>query len=150
MHDISQLNIGETKLQNDQRYDALRNLDNQSDSSTEVGDWGAEDDGNPRRARKRSFWKSLKRCRWLLDTILLLIIVGLLVEKRWKHSHGHQYEFTGDITGFAPKCKSTRKLEMPSTDRSQSHNKSPRSSQIRYSCRKTHLTSGTRMCNKPG
>jgi|SRR5690242_2111363 len=108
MNDVSQLNIGHTKTQDDQRYNALRNLDDHSESSTEVGDW---DDGNsvrPRMTRRRIFLARLKRYRWLLDTTLLLIIIGLLVEKRWTHDHGRQYELTGDITGFAPECKKSR------------------------------------------
>jgi uncharacterized OsmC-like protein len=39
MHDVSHVEIGESKMKNDQRYNALRNLDNESDSSTEVGGW---------------------------------------------------------------------------------------------------------------
>ncbi|KAF2633568.1 hypothetical protein BU25DRAFT_427067 [Macroventuria anomochaeta] len=89
-------------MKNDQRYNALRNLDDQSDSSTEVGDWEAEGNTEPRQTKMRALWSRLKRSRWLLDTALLLVIVGLLVEKRWKHNQGHQYEFAGDITGFAP------------------------------------------------
>ena len=108
MHDVSQIEIGETRMQNDQRYNALRNLDDQSDSSTEVGDWEAEGDEKSRQIRRRTFWGRLKRYRWLLDTSLLLVIVGLLAEKSWRHSHGHQYEFAGDITGFAPECKSAQ------------------------------------------
>ncbi|KAH6616874.1 hypothetical protein C7974DRAFT_436777 [Boeremia exigua] len=90
-------------MQNDQRYNALRNLDNHSDASTEVGDWDIEDSRNTRRAGTMAFWGRLRPYRWLLDTSLLLVIVGLLAEKRWRHGRGHQYEFTGDITGFAPK-----------------------------------------------
>ena len=108
MRDVSQVEIGETRMQGDQRYDALRNLDNQSDSSTEVGDWDTESDEKSRRPRSRTFWETLKRYRWLLDTSLLLVVVGLLLEKRQRHSHGHQYEFAGDITGFALKCRSAQ------------------------------------------
>jgi hypothetical protein len=106
MHDISQIGIRvETKMKDDQRYNALRNLDNQSDSSTEVGDWEAEVGIEPQRMRSQAIWQRLKRYRWMLDTTLLLIVVGLLIEKRWRHRQGHQYEFAGDITGFAPECR---------------------------------------------
>jgi hypothetical protein len=94
MHDISQIGIRvETKMKDDQRYNALRNLDNQSDSSTEVGDWEAEVGIEPQRMRSQAIWQRLKRYRWML------------IEKRWRHRQGHQYEFAGDITGFAPECR---------------------------------------------
>ena len=110
MHDVSHVEIGRTKMQDDQRYNALRNLDSQSDTSTEVGDWEAEGDMKLRLSKRRSFWRSLKQYRWLFDTTLLLIIVGLLAEKRWRRGHSHQHEFAGDITGFAPKCKSMQEV----------------------------------------
>ncbi|KAF1947999.1 hypothetical protein EJ02DRAFT_332806 [Clathrospora elynae] len=89
-------------MKTDSRYDALRNIDDHSDSSTEVGDWDTEDAVTPRRKRK-SVWKRVKGYRWVLDTALLLVIVGLLAEKRWKHQKKNpQYELAGDITGFAP------------------------------------------------
>ena len=102
-HDVSIMAFATNNpLKPDQRYDALRNTDDHSDSSTEVDDWDTEDAVRPRRRRK-TVWKRLKGYRWVLDTALLLVIVGLLVEKRWqKHAKSHQYELAGDITGFAP------------------------------------------------
>lgn len=89
-------------LKGDQRYDMLPNTDDHSDSSTEVGDWDTEDAIQPRRRRK-TIWRRVKAYRWMLDTALLLVIVGLLGEKRWQHqAKSHQYELAGDITGFAP------------------------------------------------
>ena len=86
-----------------QRYDALRNVVDDGDSSTEVDeDWDTENAVRPRR-RRTTIWRWLRRYRWMLDTILLLVIVGLLVEKRWqRHVKSHVYELAGDITGFAP------------------------------------------------
>jgi hypothetical protein len=110
MHDISNVEIGETKMRDDQRYNTLRNLDEQSDTSTEVGDWEAESDMKPRQSKRGTFWRGVKHYRWLLDTTLLLIIVGLLAEKRWRHGQSHQYEFAGDITGFAPRCKNRQEV----------------------------------------
>ncbi|KAJ4403453.1 hypothetical protein N0V91_006505 [Didymella pomorum] len=103
MHDFSQVGISESKMKTDQRYNALRNLDNESDSSTEVGDWDAEDLEQRQQTKRRSIWNRAKRFRWLLDTGLLLVIVGLLVEKRLAHNQKRRHEFAGDITGFAPK-----------------------------------------------
>lgn len=90
-----------TNTKSDHRYDSLRNLDHHSDSSTEVGDWDIEQHIKQRRSRRR-VWRKIKGYRWLLDTTLLLVIVGLLVEKRWTHHASHAYELAGDITGFAP------------------------------------------------
>lgn len=104
MHDVSHLVTGESQMKNDGRYNALSNLDNDSDASTDVGDWEVEEE-RPRGARRSHIWTRVKWHRWLFDTGLLLVIVGLLVEKRWMHNHSHQYEFAGDITGFAPKCR---------------------------------------------
>jgi len=109
MHDVSQIEIGvEAKMKNDQRYNALRNVDEQSDTSTEVGEWEPEGDVKPQRSGRRTIWRSFSRYRWLLDTALLLVIVGLLAENKWFHDRGHRYEFAGDVTGFAPTCKSTQ------------------------------------------
>lgn len=104
MHDVSQIGISGTKLSGDQRYNALRNLDDHSDTSTEVGDWDAEDGEKSWRAKKTSLCGRLKGYSWLANTILLLAVIGLLVDKKWGHNYGHQYEFAGDITGFAPRC----------------------------------------------
>lgn len=86
-----------------QRYDALHNADDDSGSHTEVEDhWDTENAIQPRRRRK-TFWRRVKGCRWMIDTTLLLVIVGLLAEKRWQHhTKSHEYQIAGDITGFAP------------------------------------------------
>jgi hypothetical protein len=102
-HDVSQLELVETTaMKDDHRYNALRNIDARSESSnTEVEDWDTEGDVKP--SRGRLLWKKVKAWKWLLDTGLLLVIVGLLVERRWKHhSKSHAFPLAGDITGFAP------------------------------------------------
>lgn len=98
----------ETNMKDDHRYDTLRNVDASSDSSTEVDEeWDPESEIQPRRRAKRRAWMIVKAHRWVIDTALLLVILGLLVEKGWrKHDHRHRYEFTGDLTGFAPQCRS--------------------------------------------
>src|SRR4051794_3370967 len=104
IHEGSKMGIDDANdaLKHDQRYATLPDTDHHSDSSTEVGDWDTEHAIQPRRRRK-TVWRRVKGCRWMLDTALLLVIVGLLVEKRWQHhAKGHQYELAGDITGFAP------------------------------------------------
>jgi hypothetical protein len=150
MHDFSQVGISESKMKTDQRYNALRNLDNESDSSTEVGDWDAEDLEQRQQTKRRSIWNRAKRFRWLLDTGLLLVIVGLLVEKRLAHNQKRRHEFAGDITGFAPKCRRQRGQQEHQVDTMQSHSRSPSSNQTQSSHQRTHLTSGTRTSNKRG
>lgn len=108
LYDVSHVDIGESKMKNDQRYNALRNLDTESDSSTDIGHWDAEDLERSRQRKRRSIWHRLKPYRWMLDTGLLLVIVGLLAEKRLGHNHEHHFEFAGDITGFAPRCRCQR------------------------------------------
>lgn len=103
-HDISKAHL-DAKMKNDHRYDAIRNLDDHSESSTEVEDWEAEGQIKPRPRRRKTFWRKLKAYRWMIDTALLLIIFGLVAEKRWQWHRSHRYELAGDISGFAPTCK---------------------------------------------
>lgn len=104
-------------MKEDHRYDALRTADNHSDSSTEVEDWEPETAVRPRRRKRNGFWSKFRRYRWVVDTALLLVIFGMLVEKRWKKymdkSSHHQYEFAGDLTGFAPRCTSPLSSKTP-------------------------------------
>lgn len=52
--------------------------------------------------------------RWGVDALLLLVIVGLLVERQWGRAplppapapERPKLEGSGDVTGFAPQCKS--------------------------------------------
>ena len=95
-------------MKDDHRYDALRNADTHSESSTEVEDVDAEQAIRPRRhrrARNPSLLKRLKSHWWMVDTALLLVIFGLVAERKWKPHHSHTYEFAGDISGFAPTCE---------------------------------------------
>lgn len=101
--DISKLGVA-AKTKDDCRYDALRNLDSHSDSDTDVEDW-EEAAHTQRRQRKRStLWRRLRPYQWISNTALLLVIIGLLVEKRWESDKGQSYELAGDISGFAPTC----------------------------------------------
>ncbi|KAJ4350292.1 uncharacterized protein N0V89_008913 [Didymosphaeria variabile] len=91
-----------SETETDGRYKALRNLESHSDSDTDVEDWEDGADTRPRRSKRRNFWRKIKLYRWMLDTALLLVIVGFLVERRWKPRKGHLYELAGDMTGFSP------------------------------------------------
>jgi hypothetical protein len=102
-HNVSQLDLVETTtMKDDLRYNALHNMDARSESSnTEVEDWDTEDNMKPQ--RRKTLWRKVEAWRWLLETGLLLTILGLLVEKRIQHHQkSHKFELAGDITGFAP------------------------------------------------
>jgi hypothetical protein len=98
-------------MKDQHRYNALRHVDKLSDASTEVEDWDTE--GEVRLQRTRTSRTTLKVCRWVLETGLLLTILGLLVERRWTHTKSHAYELAGDITGFAPTFRQQIKTFKP-------------------------------------
>jgi hypothetical protein len=109
-HDLSTADPNMNSKMKEQRYDVLHDdVDNQShrsDSSTEVEDSDAERAVRRRRQkRKKSLWRKVKGYHWVIDTALLIVIMGLLAEKRWSKHHNHTYELAGDISGFAPRCK---------------------------------------------
>jgi hypothetical protein len=54
-----------------------------------------------RLSRRRRIWMALMSIRSLLDTVLLLVILGLLLERGWQRTAW--FEIGGDITGFAPR-----------------------------------------------
>ena len=101
-------------MKDDSRYDALHDVDGGSDSSTEVDEWDLEDREKLR--SKKGVWRKAKSWRWALDTVLIVVIFGLLVERRWKefaYRKSHKYENGGDLTGFAPPCMSTYPARFP-------------------------------------
>lgn len=70
-----------------------------------------------RQVAESTRWGRWRRCisaifslQGLLNTLLLFVILGLLVDRRWhKQRHGH-FEGNGDITGYAPQCESIPSL----------------------------------------
>lgn len=101
-----------------QEYRDLRTAeyDGHDDSATEVSDttpghneekgWK---DGQHHDKHQGSKLRRLRTIdfslRGLLDTVLLLVIVGLLLERRQSQEGYGQLEGSGDITGFAPRSK---------------------------------------------
>ncbi|KAF2852749.1 hypothetical protein T440DRAFT_466332 [Plenodomus tracheiphilus IPT5] len=92
-----------------QPYDSLPHTDSDShshsDSSTEIGDWDPERDGDVsvRPPRRKTTWRRISAHRWILDTTLLLVILGLLVEKRQpSYEKPTTFELLGDVTSFMP------------------------------------------------
>jgi hypothetical protein len=104
IHDVSQPSLGgNTTMKDDLRYNALRNIDARSESSTTdvEEDWDTEGGNCEKPRSRRTLWAKLKPWKWVLDTGLLLVIVGLLLDRR--RSTSYAFELSGDISGFAPK-----------------------------------------------
>lgn len=54
-------------------------------------------------SRRQRIWSALMSVRSLLDTVLLVIILGLLLERGWQKPAW--FEVGGDVAGFAPRSK---------------------------------------------
>jgi hypothetical protein len=114
-----------TNITNHAGYRDLGSIEQQDheDSITEASDslipgrqgvkaWDEEDlivkSENSRQSRLRTrLYATIFSSRSLLDIILLLVIIGLLLERRLLEQKHSRYEGSGDITGFAPRSKST-------------------------------------------
>ncbi|KXX74465.1 hypothetical protein MMYC01_204469 [Madurella mycetomatis] len=64
-----------------------------------------------RASRRESICSALTSIRSLLDTILLLVILGLVMDRQWRKSPS--FEMGGDITGFAPPISQQIKTFVP-------------------------------------
>ncbi|KAL1980703.1 hypothetical protein VTN96DRAFT_3620 [Rasamsonia emersonii] len=98
-------------MTSEHEYHDLHSGSSHNGSSTEVEESllsEKEDDWQPKRGgQRRRTWKGrvlekIKSNWWIVDTSLLLIIIALLVEPRWQKWKKIEYEFAGDVTGFAP------------------------------------------------
>jgi len=94
--------------------------DDCDESSTEVDEslMGEESQWNDktlgmmdRRSKKRSLRAKLASYRWLLDTSLLLVILGLIVRDQLRERPVNPYDFGGDLTGVGPRCELTTQLD---------------------------------------
>lgn len=100
-------NLQLTKMSVDLKYENIHN-DDIEDSSTEVDESLMGDDKHLNRYRKsskrRSIWSILNQARWFLDTLLLLVIVGLLMRGQSRRGvpTTSEHEIGGDITGVGP------------------------------------------------
>lgn len=66
--------------------------------------------GSERQNLGRRCYSAICSLQGLLNTLLLFVIMGLLIDRQWhEERHGH-FEGNGDITGFAPRCKSILSL----------------------------------------
>lgn len=60
----------------------------------------------PRRSSRASrVCGALNAWRWLIDTTLLVIILGFVVRSYYNEPVVKPYDFGGDITGVGPKCE---------------------------------------------
>lgn len=95
------------------KYENMALDDRDDRSSTEVESlmeetkqWHDVDLERPiRRSRASRICAVLSSWRWLIDTALLLIILGFVVRSYYNEPVVRPYDFTGDVTGFGPKCK---------------------------------------------
>lgn len=81
------------------------------DSSTEVdesllGDekpWNRDDLHT--RTRRRTFWSRLGRWRWVVDTTLLLVILGFVARDQLRPTQQYTMDYGGDFTGVGPRSE---------------------------------------------
>ncbi|KAK3352258.1 hypothetical protein B0T25DRAFT_477578 [Lasiosphaeria hispida] len=64
-----------------------------------------------RKTRARKIREAVASLRSLLDTVLLLVILGLVLERRGQREG--RYEFAGDLSGFAPRFSQQIKTFVP-------------------------------------
>ncbi len=102
---------------NKQAYENVALHDDSDDalSGTEVDESLMEDEKSwhpTRRSRRRTCLQLFKSYRWMIDTFLLLVIIGLLLllRQEWA-SHDRSdyprssYQLGGDFTGAGPHCE---------------------------------------------
>ncbi|KAK9772046.1 hypothetical protein AB5N19_11667 [Seiridium cardinale] len=93
------------------KYENMPLDDGDSRSSTEVESlmdeakqWHDVDLSRPmRRSRAGRICEFMSSWRWLIDTTLLLIILGFVVRTYYSKTAVKPYDFGGDITGWSPK-----------------------------------------------
>ncbi|KAM7212464.1 protein of unknown function (DUF3328) domain containing protein [Rhypophila decipiens] len=60
------------------------------------------------------FWETFKSFRSILDTVLLVVILVLLIERTGRQpAKPAEFEFAGDLTGFAPRFSQQIKTFVP-------------------------------------
>lgn len=66
---------------------------------------GLQAPGSARQSLWRRCYSATCSLQGLLNTVLLFVILGLLVDRRWHKERPGHFEGNGDLTGFAPRCK---------------------------------------------
>jgi hypothetical protein len=85
--------------------DKAESLSGYEDEERAWSDITARDPGMEERrlSRRRRIWSAVMSIRSLVDTVLLFVILGLLLERGWQRPSW--FEIGGDITGFAPRSE---------------------------------------------
>jgi hypothetical protein len=104
------LNMGSKQHQ----YETMPLDDRDDRSSTEVEslmevekDWQNEDMQRPvRRSKTSRICNVLNQWRWLIDTTLLLLILGLVARSQFLAKPINPNQIMGDVTGVGPECES--------------------------------------------
>jgi len=120
----------EKHTKHDETADQDESLLGMEDEERAWSDITARDPGMPRRrvSKRQRVWSALMSIRSLLDTVLLVIILGLLLERGLQRPAW--FEVGGDVAGFAPRSKHSTQLDgCRSTDIRQYRNKSSHSFQ---------------------
>lgn len=110
----------------------------------------------PRPPRRTRAVELLRRYRWMIDGFLVALVIMLLLDRHWTRDEPVkeiQNEGGGDITGFAPRCKSPRIVVAAEYSRLiwvQFLRKSSHSSQIPCSFPKTDPSSSQMKCARNG
>jgi hypothetical protein len=65
-----------------------------------------------KKSKRRACLSTIKEARWLLDTVLLLVIVGLLLRDQSQKANlkTSEHEVGGDFTGVGPHCRELPEL----------------------------------------
>ncbi len=76
----------------------------------EGNDWDEEGSSDTRTeriwpSRSRRVYSRILEFRWIFDAALILIIIGLVLDRGYRKERYGEFEGAGDITGFAPKSK---------------------------------------------
>lgn len=92
----------------DAKHDQAESLLGIDDEGRSWSDITAEDREmvDRRLSRRQRIWSTLMSIRSLLDSVLLLVILGLVLDRGSQRQSW--FEVGGDITGFAPKSKPHR------------------------------------------
>lgn len=70
--------------------------------------------GRPRQSRWQRSRAAVFSCQGLLNTLLLVVILGLLLDRRYQNEKYGHFEGNGDISGFQPQGKAPPERCVPS------------------------------------
>ncbi len=100
---------GEDDKEYNAKHDQAESLHGMVDEERVWGDMTVHDRemADRRLSRSQRVWSALTSIRSLLDTVLLLVILGLVLDRGSQKQSW--FDVGGDITGFAPKSKSHRR-----------------------------------------